>query len=43
MIFRMGRKDIETEGEASSALAVVDASHENSVLVNKFKMMDLSP
>lgn len=42
MIFRMGRKDVETEGEASNALAIVDASHENSVMVNKFNMMGLS-
>lgn len=43
MIFRMGRKDIETEGEASNALAVVDATHENSVVVSKFNLMGLSP
>lgn len=42
MIFKMGRKDIETEGEASNALAVVDASHENSIMVNKFNMMGLT-
>ena len=42
MIFRMGRKDIETEGEASDALAITDASHENSVMVSKFDMMGLS-
>lgn len=41
MIFRMGRKDIETEGEASNALAVTDESHENSVMVSKFDMMGL--
>jgi catalase (peroxidase I) len=43
MIFRMGRKDIETEGEASNALAVVDAAHENSVIESKINMMGLSP
>ncbi len=43
MIFRMGRKDVETEGEASNALAVVDATHENSVVVSKFNLMGLSP
>ena len=32
MIFRMGRKDIETEGEASDALAIT-GSHENAVMV----------
>jgi len=42
MIFRMGRKDIETEGEASDAL-VVKATHENSVMVSKFNSMGLSP
>ena len=43
MIFRMGRKDIETEGEASNALAVVDAAHENSVIESKINMMGLTP
>lgn len=43
MIFRMGRKDIESEGDASNALAIVDSSHENSVIVNKLNMMGLSP
>ena len=43
MIFRMGRKDVETEGEASNALAVTDAHHENSVMVSKFDMMGLEP
>ena len=42
MIFRMGREDVETEGEASTALAITDASHENSVMVSKFDMMGLS-
>ena len=42
MIFRMGRKDIETEGEASDALAITDASHENAVMERKFNMMGLS-
>lgn len=32
MIFRMGRKDLESEGEAANALAVT-GSHENSVMV----------
>jgi L-ascorbate peroxidase len=41
MIFRMGRKDVETEGEASTAVAVLDDSHENSVMVSKFDMMGL--
>ena len=43
MIFRMGRKDIETEGEASDALAITDSSHENAVMERKFSMMGLSP
>lgn len=42
MIFRMGRKDVETEGEASNALAITDHSHENSVMVKKFDMMGLT-
>jgi catalase (peroxidase I) len=42
MIFRMGRKDIETEGEASTALVVAEDKHENAVIVSKFKKMDLS-
>ena len=42
MIFRMGRKDIETEGEASNSLAITDHSHENSVMVQKFDMMGLN-
>jgi len=30
----MGRQDVETEGEASNALAIVpDAAHENAVMV----------
>jgi len=41
MIFRMGRQDIETEGEASNAVAITDASHENAVMVRKFDMMGL--
>jgi len=41
MIFRMGRKDVETEGEASTALAITEASHENSVQVAKFELMGL--
>ena len=43
MIFRMGRKDIETEGEASNAVAVTNASHENAVIVSKLDMMGLTP
>mgnify|MGYP000389159692 CR=1 FL=1 len=43
MIFRMGRKDVETEGEASNALTITDAHHENSVMVSKFDMMGLEP
>jgi len=43
MIFRMGRKDVETEGEASNAVAVTAAAHENAVMVSKFDMMGLSP
>lgn len=41
MIFRMGRQDVETEGEASNAVAITDASHENAVMVRKFDMMGL--
>lgn len=42
MIFRMGRKDIQTEGEASTAVAVVTASHENAVQAHKLNSMGLS-
>ena len=42
MIFRMGRKDVETEGEASDALMIPAATHENSVMVSKFDTMGLS-
>ena len=42
MIFRMGRQDIETEGEASNSLAVTDSSHENAVMVRKFKMLNMT-
>lgn len=31
MIFRMGRKDVATETEASNAVAVQSESHENAV------------
>ena len=31
MIFRMGRVDVPTEGEASNALTVTEGSHENAV------------
>jgi len=42
MIFKMGRQDVETEGEASNALAIVpDTQHENAVIVKKFDMMGL--
>lgn len=42
MLFKMGRVDVETEGEASNALAIIpDASHENAVIVKKFDMMGL--
>lgn len=43
MIFKMGRQDVETEGEASNALAITDAHHENAVMVQKFDMMGLEP
>jgi L-ascorbate peroxidase len=43
MIFKMGRQDIETEGEASKALAVTAGNHENAVQVSKFDMMGLEP
>lgn len=44
MIFKMGRQDVETEGEASNALAIVpDTQHENAVMVKKFDMMGLDP
>lgn len=44
MIFKMGRQDVETEGEASNALAIVpDMQHENAVMVKKFDMMGLDP
>ena len=42
MIFRMGRKDVETEGEASDALAITDGGHENAVQVSKFNTLGLS-
>ena len=43
MIFRMGREDVETEGEASNALEITDVSHENAVMVSKLDMMGLKP
>ena len=44
MIFKMGRQDVETEGEASNALAIVpDTVHENAVIIKKFDMMGLQP
>ena len=42
MIFRMGRSDIPTEGEASNAVAITESSHENAVQVRKFEMMGLN-
>lgn len=41
MIFRMGRQDVETEGDASKALAISGGKHENAVQVAKFAMMGL--
>lgn len=41
-MFKMGRKDIATEAEASNAVAVQNESHENAVQVAKFDMMGLS-
>jgi catalase (peroxidase I) len=41
--FRMGRKDIESEGEASNALVTTESSHENAVIVHKLHKMNLSP
>lgn len=44
MIFKMGREDVETEGEASNALAITpDIHHENAIMVQKFDMMGLEP
>ena len=42
MIFRMGRVDVPTEGEASNALTITESSHENAVQVRQFEMMGLS-
>lgn len=42
MIFRMGREDIKTEGEAADALAVTEHQHENAVMATKFSQMGLS-
>ena len=42
MIFRMGRQDVQTEGEASDALAITDGSHENAVQASKFGTLGLS-
>ena len=42
MIFRMGRQDLKTEGEASDALAITDDSHENAVQASKFGTLGLS-
>lgn len=44
MLFKMGRQDVETEGEASNALAIVpDSEYEHAVIVKKFDMMGLQP
>lgn len=43
MIFRMGRKDIETEGEASNAVATTETQHENSMISSKLRQMELAP
>ncbi len=43
MIFRMGREDVDTEGEASEALAIKEHDHENSALVTKFNQLNLAP
>ena len=42
MIFRMGRKDLQTEGEASEALAITDGTHENAVQASKFGTLGLT-
>lgn len=42
MIFRMGRKDCNSEEDAGNSVSVVTESHENSVQVQKFDMMGLS-
>lgn len=41
MIFRMGRQDVEDEGEASTALAVTAGKHENAIQSYKFGKMGL--
>lgn len=43
MIFRMGRRDAESEGSASDAVAVTGSEHENAVEVRRMKMMGLNP
>ena len=44
MLFKMGRQDVETEGEASNALAIVaENDYEHAVIVKKFDMMGLEP
>ena len=44
MLFKMGRQDVETEGEASNALAIVaENKHEHAIIVKKFDMMGLQP
>lgn len=44
MLFKMGRQDVETEGEASNALAIVpENKHEHAIIVKKFDMMGLTP
>jgi L-ascorbate peroxidase len=42
MIFKMGRVDVPTEGEASNAIAIPHAHYENEVQVRQFEMMGLS-
>jgi len=42
MIFRMGREDIKSEGDASNALAITEHEHENAVMVRKFGHLGLS-
>lgn len=42
MIFRMGRKDVQTEAEASTAVAITAPSHENAVQALRFQQMGLS-
>ena len=43
IVFRMGRKDAESESATSDAVAVTGSEHENAVEVRRLKMMGLSP